>query len=36
MAFVSLYQQWRYKPTLVGGEPVKVITEIDVNFTLSN
>ncbi len=28
--------QWRYKPTLLSGEPVEVITEIDVNFTLSN
>jgi protein TonB len=29
-------QQWRYKPTMLSGEPVEVITEIDVNFTLSN
>jgi protein TonB len=29
-------KQWRYKPTLLGGEPVEVITEISVNFTLSN
>jgi protein TonB len=28
-------QQWRYKPTLLNGEPVEVITVIDVNFTLS-
>jgi protein TonB len=28
-------QQWRYKPTLLNGEPVEVITLIDVNFTLS-
>ncbi|HYM09990.1 MAG TPA: energy transducer TonB [Bryobacterales bacterium] len=28
-------KQWRYKPTLLNGEPVEVITEIDVNFTLS-
>jgi protein TonB len=27
-------QQWRYQPTLLGGEPVEVITEIDVNFTI--
>jgi protein TonB len=27
--------QWRYKPTLLNGEPVEVMTEIDVNFTLS-
>jgi protein TonB len=28
-------QQWRYKPTLLNGVPVEVITVIDVNFTLS-
>jgi periplasmic protein TonB len=28
-------KQWRYKPTLLNGEPVEVITVIDVNFTLS-
>jgi periplasmic protein TonB len=28
-------RQWRYKPTLLNGEPVEVITVIDVNFTLS-
>ena len=27
--------QWQYKPTLLNGEPVEVITTIDVNFTLS-
>lgn len=27
--------QWRYKPTLLSGEPVEVITNIFVNFTLS-
>jgi protein TonB len=35
-AALDAVQQWRYKPTLLGGEPVEVITEIDVNFTLSN
>jgi protein TonB len=35
-AALEAVQQWRYKPTLLGGEPVEVITEIDVNFTLSN
>jgi TonB family protein len=24
-------QQWRYRPYIVNGEPVEVITEIDVN-----
>jgi TonB family protein len=27
--------QWKYQPTLLNGEPVEVLTEIDVNFTLS-
>ncbi len=27
--------KWRYQPTLLNGEPVEVVTEIDVNFTLS-
>ena len=28
-------KQWVYKPTLLNGEPVEVVTQIDVNFTLS-
>jgi protein TonB len=28
--------QWVYQPTLLNGEPVEVITQIDVNFTLTN
>jgi protein TonB len=35
-AALDAVQKWRYKPTLLSGEPVEVITEIDVNFTLSN
>jgi len=27
--------QWKYKPTLLNGEPVEVITDIVVNFTLT-
>jgi TonB family protein len=27
--------QWKYQPTLLNGEPVEVITVIDVNYTLS-
>ena len=27
--------QWRYRPTMLNGEPVEVITDILVNFTLS-
>jgi TonB family protein len=28
-------QQWVYKPTLLNGSPVPVITNVDVNFTLT-
>jgi len=28
-------QQWQYKPTQLNGEPVEVVTQIDVNFSLS-
>ena len=28
-------QRWRYQPTLLNGEPVEVVTEIEVNFTLN-
>jgi periplasmic protein TonB len=31
----SAVKQWQYKPTLLNGEPVEVVTVIDVNFTLS-
>jgi protein TonB len=27
-------RQWVYKPTLLNGEPVEVVTQVDVNFTL--
>jgi protein TonB len=26
--------QWEYRPTLLNGSPVEVVTQIDVNFTL--
>jgi len=29
-------RQWRYQPTLLNGEPVEVVTTIDVVFTLSS
>ena len=35
-AALEAVRLWHYKPTLLSGEPVEVITEIDVNFTLSN
>lgn len=28
-------KQWVYKPTLLNGAPVEVVTQIDVNFTLT-
>ena len=28
-------RQWVYQPTLLNGQPVEVMTEVDVNFTLS-
>lgn len=28
-------RQWRYKPTLLNGNPVEVVTEVLVNYTLS-
>jgi protein TonB len=34
-AAMQAVQQWQYKPTLLNGEPVEVLTTIDVNFTLS-
>ena len=27
-------QQWRYRPTLLNGEPVEVLTQVTVNFSL--
>jgi len=34
-AATEAVKQWIYKPTLLNGDPVEVITQIDVNFTLS-
>jgi TonB family protein len=28
-------EKWVYKPTLLNGQPVEVVTQVDVNFTLS-
>jgi len=28
-------QRWRYQPTLLNGDPVEVVPEIDVNFSLA-
>jgi protein TonB len=34
-AAMDAVQQWKYQPTLLNGAPVEVVTEIEVNFTLS-
>ncbi len=33
-AALNAVKQWRYAPTLLNGEPVEVVTRIDVNFKL--
>jgi protein TonB len=34
-ASVEAVKQWRYRPTLLNGEPVEILTTITVNFTLN-
>jgi len=34
-AAMAAVQQWKYQPTTLNGDPVDVITTIDVNFTLN-
>ena len=34
-AALEAVARWRYRPTLLNGEPVEVMTQIDVNFTLN-
>jgi protein TonB len=34
-AAMEAVKQWVYQPTLLNGDPVEVVTQIDVNFTLS-
>ncbi len=34
-AAMEAVRQWVYQPTLLNGQPVQVMTQIDVNFTLS-
>ena len=34
-AALEAVKQWVYRPTLLNGEAVEVVTQIDVNFTLS-
>lgn len=33
---VEAVQQWRYKPTLLNGEPVAIVTQVIVNYTLTS
>jgi len=33
-AAMEAVKQWRYRPTLLNGQPVEVITTVQVNFTL--
>ncbi len=35
-AAVKAVKQWRYQPTTLNGEPVEVVTDITVQFTLEN
>jgi TonB family protein len=34
-AAMKAVSNWRYQPSLLGGEPMEVVTEADVNFTLA-
>lgn len=34
-AAVEAVRQWVYETTLLNGEPVEVITQVDINFTLT-
>lgn len=33
---IEAVRQWRYRPTLLNGAPIKVVTQIVVNYTLVN
>jgi len=33
-AALDAVRQWIYQPTLLNGEPVEVLTQIEVNFKL--
>ena len=34
-AALESVRRWRYQPTLLNGQPVEVITTVDVNFELA-
>lgn len=33
---IRVVKQWRYRPTLLNGEPVEVLTQVQINFTLAD
>jgi periplasmic protein TonB len=33
---IDAARQWVYEPTLLNGQPVEVMTQLDVNFVLPN
>jgi protein TonB len=33
-AAIAAVKQWRYRPYLLGGEPIEVETQVTVNFSL--
>ena len=35
-ASMSAVKLWEYQPTLLNGKPVFVLTQIDLNYTLSH
>ena len=35
-AAIEAVRQWRYRPTLLNGQPVEVVTTIHFNFALDN
>ena len=34
-AAMEAVRQWVYRPTMLNGDPVEVVTQVDINFTLS-
>lgn len=34
-AAVTAVKQWKYEPTLLKGEPIEIVTRVNVNYTLS-
>ena len=32
---LNAFQQWQYRPALLNGEPVEIVTKIDIDFTLN-